>query len=409
MSNIFSSKLIGVNFNEPTFIMVGGISIDDIKIKYNWFLNAEVKDAIIGEDKNGLIWYSGIWVDGTWENGTWYSGTWYDGRWKNGNFYSYDVDITQVKYGKVNIKGKDITKSNFISGSWEGGNFHYGTLGRTRTTIKTPSKIDKEFIINYSADFTLTGETLETYIDELDSIRDQTHTLYRKFKSPEFKNGHFYDGWMNGSKIYDCRFYNGYISSSIWYNGTFYNGVFLGNKWYNGNFYGGDFSNGVWYNGIVSIYNKDIKTRFGTNYNHINSEINLNGDVYTNMFDNIIKLGDYQRTYNKYQGCIWKNGKFISGEFHSELILDNNIPIESYDHTLSIWENGEFINGDWYGGTFNNGVWYNGVIHNSIINNIEFKNGYIKTCTWKNGTFINGYIEGGLFENMEFLNGEIGV
>jgi len=146
MSNIFSSKLIGVNFNEPTFIMVGGIGIDDIKIKYNWFLNAEVRDAVIGEDKNGLVWYSGKWIDGTWEGGTWYSGTWYAGRWKKGDFYSYEVDTTQIKYGRVNVKSTDISKSKFLSGSWEGGNFHYGIFGRTRTTEQIPMTINKEFI-----------------------------------------------------------------------------------------------------------------------------------------------------------------------------------------------------------------------------------------------------------------------
>jgi hypothetical protein len=30
-------QLVGVDFNNPTFTMVGGMSIDDIKIKYNWF------------------------------------------------------------------------------------------------------------------------------------------------------------------------------------------------------------------------------------------------------------------------------------------------------------------------------------------------------------------------------------
>ena len=62
-------QLVGVDFNNPTFIMVGGMSIDDIKIKYNWFLNADVIDAVIGEDKNGLIWYKGTWNSGFRERG----------------------------------------------------------------------------------------------------------------------------------------------------------------------------------------------------------------------------------------------------------------------------------------------------------------------------------------------------
>jgi len=201
---------------------------------------------------------------------------------------------------------------------------------------------------------------------------------------------------MNGAKFINGSFYNGFISSSLWYNGTFYSGVFLGDKWFNGNFYGGDFSNGIWKNGIVSSYKKDVLTRFGTDYNHINLEV-----TYTDQ--------GHTQTYSKPQGCVWENGQFMSGEFHSRLNLTNNQPLESNDHNISNWLNGQFNNGDWYGGTFHNGTWKNGTFHNGVINDIIFQNGYIKNCNWKNGEFINGNIEGGVFNNMEFNNGNIGV
>ena len=35
--------------------------------KYPWLLKAKFKDVVIGEDKNGLVWYDGIWKSGTWE------------------------------------------------------------------------------------------------------------------------------------------------------------------------------------------------------------------------------------------------------------------------------------------------------------------------------------------------------
>ena len=53
MSDILLSKIVGVNFNEPTFKMVGGLGIDDVKIRSNWFLQAEVKDAIAITACNG--------------------------------------------------------------------------------------------------------------------------------------------------------------------------------------------------------------------------------------------------------------------------------------------------------------------------------------------------------------------
>lgn len=393
MSNILTSKTVGVNFNDPTFIMVGGLGIDDVKIKYNWFLNAEVKDAIIGEDENGLVWYSGIWVNGVWENGTWYSGTWYNGRWKDGNFYSYDITIDLIKFGNININGKDISKSKFLGGVWEKGNFHYGIFGRTRTIKDIPKSIDLDFIVNYSADFTLVNDN---YIDEYDQYLDTGLTLSFYFSSPQFMSGDFYDGWMNASKFRNGNFHDGYLSNSLWYNGNFYNGIFIGDIWYNGSFYGGDFSNGTWKNGKLSSYKRDILTRFGTNYNSMNT----NGIIYS--------LNGISRTYNKIQGCTWENGEFMSGEMHSTLVLIDGVPQSATNQDHTHWINGIFHNGEWYGGTFENGEWITGTMYNGLIYNIIWRNGFIKNCVWNNGIFYNGTIEGGLYKNIIIENGNIG-
>lgn len=155
-------QLVGVDFTNPTFTMVGGMSIDDIKIKYNWFLNAKVKDAVIGEDKNGLVWYKGEWTCGTWEGGTWYSGTWIDGRWKKGNWFSYDIDEDEMLKGKLYINRLDISKSQFLGGFWEGGTFNYGIFGKIQLNSATeiPAKVTLDFILNNNKDYYISGLTL---------------------------------------------------------------------------------------------------------------------------------------------------------------------------------------------------------------------------------------------------------
>jgi len=65
------------NATNNNIIFVDDLTLETVKIKYNWLLNASVKDAIVGQDDNGLVWYFGEWLCGEWYDGTWYSGEWH--------------------------------------------------------------------------------------------------------------------------------------------------------------------------------------------------------------------------------------------------------------------------------------------------------------------------------------------
>ena len=69
----------GIDFAKSNVIFVDGLTLEKVKIKYNWLLNAKVKDAIVGENDRGIVWYFGDWICGEWYDGTWYSGNWYSG------------------------------------------------------------------------------------------------------------------------------------------------------------------------------------------------------------------------------------------------------------------------------------------------------------------------------------------
>jgi len=387
-----NTQLVGVDFNNPTFRMVGGMSIDDIKIKYNWFLNAEVKNAVIGEDKNGLVWYQGDWNCGTWEGGTWYSGIFHGGRWKKGLWFSYDINESEMLKGNLYINRVDVNKSQFLSGTWEGGTFNYGIFGRTQISGDTtiPYKVTLDFIINFNKDYAMSGNTFtnnETYYYLVSgtSETDTGVTLYTPsiINSPVFEGGSFMDGWMNVAKVKGGIFRNGFINNSCWYNGTFYNGTFLGDIWYNGDFLGGDFSNGIWLNGNLTSYQDNVIARFGTDYKCDGATWNITG-------------------------ATWKNGKFMNGEFHSKLKLVNDVSYPSDDNSKVVWENGTWENGSWYGGTFFTGDWITGTFYNGIILNITWYKGHFENGFWKNGTMHEGSISGGIFENIIANKGNFG-
>ena len=153
--NLITLDISSIDFNSPKFKMVGGLTLDKVKIKYNWIFNANIKDAIIGEDSNGLVWFSGTWINGTWENGTWYSGQFLNGRWKGGNVYSYDIDLKQSLDGQLHIYRVDISKTHFVNCTFEGGNFNYGIFGNIKNieNLTLPYEIDKEYVINNIEDY----------------------------------------------------------------------------------------------------------------------------------------------------------------------------------------------------------------------------------------------------------------
>ena len=99
--------------------------IDEILIdnKFNWMVNAEIKNARLEIFKDTLVWnggiwyngdwYFGVWRDGEWRYGNWQNGVWYSGVWKNGTFKS--GIIYNGKFFKGKIEGGEIRGGVFIN------------------------------------------------------------------------------------------------------------------------------------------------------------------------------------------------------------------------------------------------------------------------------------------------------
>jgi len=93
-----------------------------IKNKFNWMVNAEIKNARLEIFNDTLVWnagiwyngdwYFGVWRDGEWRYGTWQNGVFYNGVWRNGTFKS--GIIYNGKFFKGKIEGGEIRGGQFI-------------------------------------------------------------------------------------------------------------------------------------------------------------------------------------------------------------------------------------------------------------------------------------------------------
>ena len=241
--------------------MVDGLSVSSLYRNYGWVLESDIKDAIIGQDSNGLVWYSGDWSSGRWFGGTWMSGRWISGDWYGGNWNSYDVKYKLLTVD-VNTNYPSLTASKWYDGRWYDGVWSSGTWYNGRRYGGT------------------------------------------------WSNGTWYNGVWNGG-----NWYNGTWVGGIWVTGNWYNGVFnCDNKpsyWIDGNWYGGDFENGMWYNGQFTQNNGSL-SRFGTKAFNTRTAIWQSGNFSNGEFHSYLNIdinGNTTRSlFNKYS--IWNTGIF---------------------------------------------------------------------------------------------------
>ena len=256
-------SLVNVDFSRYRYRLVDGLTFDDLNLKFPWILEAEISEAIIGQDANSnLVWYKGIWEFGRWFGGTWYSGTWRYGDWYDGVWNSRNIKDMKLSV-EVDTNTEDNTKSVWYTGRWYGGTWNDGTWNNGR------------------------------------------------FYDGTWNKGLWYNGiWNNGT------WNNGRFIGGIWVTGDWNNGVFNTDNepayWINGNWYGGDFENGIWYNGIFE--QRYASARFGTNaYNSRTATWNggiFSGGSFYSKLDTIVDVS----TTHKYS--IWKTGTWTSGDFY---------------------------------------------------------------------------------------------
>jgi hypothetical protein len=241
------------------------------------------------------------------------------GRDKNGNF---------IWYSGIWHCGRWFG-GTWYSGRWVNGDWYRGIWNSNNTTFGIISiTVDDKFVDN-SASRWFNGRWFDG------TWNGGTWYFGRRY-SGDWNTGNWYGGIWN-----DGKWNSGTFQGGIWVRGVWESGIFNCNSepayWLDGQFKLGDFENGIWYNGQFGN-DRGILARFGTKSS--NSRTSL-----------------------------WHGGKWIDGEFHSNLNIDSStgLPTISEIHKYSIWRTGIWLKGTFYGGIaynidFKNGSWFGGIL-----------------------------------------------
>lgn len=265
-------KLSNVDFNNYRFRLVDGLNIEQLSSQYPWILEAEISDAVIGLDLNGLVWYSGTWECGRWFGGTWYSGTWKSGDWYDGIWYSKAIKDNYISV-EVDEKSSDNKQSNWYGGRWYSGTWNAGLW------------------------------------------------INGRWYGGTWNDGIWYKGIWN-----DGTWNNGTFGGGVWVSGTWNNGLFNTDNepsyWLDGEWFGGDFENGMWYNG--SFESKNFESRFGVkSYNSRTSNWHggkwISGSFHSKL--NLDVNGDYDVS-DTHKYSIWRTGSWFSGDFYGGIVYN---------------------------------------------------------------------------------------
>jgi hypothetical protein len=261
-------SLINVDLNKYKIQMVDGLSLETLSKNYHWILEAEVSDALIGQNTDGLIWYSGIWRCGRWFGGTWMSGEWLTGDWYRGTWNAFNI-LNRIIDVKVDESYSDRRISKWYNGRWFEGTWNNGTWYNGR---------------RYTGDW---------------------------------NNGVWFNGVWN-----DGDWYGGVFLGGIWVDGTWESGIFNCDSkpayWLNGTFKSGDFENGIWYNGLFGN-DQNIRTRFGTRASNTRTATWHGGNWIDGEFHSGINIDDETGTptvSDMHKFAVWKTGIWNRGNWY---------------------------------------------------------------------------------------------
>ncbi len=393
---------------------------------------------------NRNSWQDGLFLDGIFEQSDWELGTfsngkfiysnWYNGVFENGIIGSKQLSVSDtmfyngtVSYAIVenaSLYSSDTSFSQSVTQSivWTNGVFNNGLFG---TNINQP-------VVN-----------LATWNNGL--FTDGQFVSLAKWKNGIFNGGKFTSGFgwtqSNSTSISDYSWENGKfnggefgnangLTNSTWYQGEFNGGIFKGRTWNDGVFTYGEFKgSGLTAMGGLTCSNASY---FVDSYSYSYYGEWRNG-LFTNTKDRFIKDEKIfttlvrasepvkRKPIAKMSNSLWYNGTFShpSGEFFNSIWLDGSFergkfnessfnpyvkrngsatPSFNFNDDSCYWENGEFVNSDFYISKWKDGkfiigtatgmIWENGVSNYMNAFNVFWENG-----TWRNGNWYGSYFD----------------
>lgn len=234
-----NTALVNIDVKKFKFRLIDGLDLTKVITNYPWLLDAEVQNAVIGEDSDGLVWYKGTWICGRFFGAKWYSGLWVDGEWYGQEWNSVDLVDEYIRI-KPQLKTQNLNSSIWRNGTFHTGTWNHGSFYKGRIVNATWNN----------------GIFWEGQIDNI-----------------LWNNGEFRGGtWVNG----------------VWNDGKF-SSIFKPAFWLNGEFKGGDFASGTWFDGIFNQKNK--LARFGTEASNSRPAIWKGGSFFDGEIHSNLRTG----------------------------------------------------------------------------------------------------------------------
>lgn len=363
--------------NKSSFKLVDGLTWKSLTEKYQWFLEAEVQDAVIGEDSSGLVWYSGTWYGGRWYGSKWYSGIWFTGEWYSGEWYSWYWDKQNQRIVKVN---NDNRNSQWLGGNWHSGTWYNGV--HWDGSWKDGVWNNGLWIGGQWQNGTWNNGLWRggDWINGLwkDGVWDSQY-YYSTWFDGVWENGVFGNGrWVTG--IWKKGVWGKLATESIravWEGGTWANGewnsgdntsnkfslwktgTWLGGIWNGGTMYNCDWRRGVWNNGVmqeIEIISIDwVELKLTVNYPFywsVNQNITLLTEDYE-AYDFVAQSSEYDQGLGVTYLTLVDDGSIGSPPPDWKWIVSKAQKMEWYWGT---WINGWLYSGKWYGGMWANGI-----------------------------------------------------
>ena len=429
----YTYSLVNIDLTKYRYELVDGLTLTDFYSNYPWALEGNIKDAIIGQNANGLVWYKGIWECGRWFGGTWLSGTWLSGDWYAGSWNSLSISGNRInptiEMNKAMTQPiSDNQYSKWYGGRWFDGVWNNGTWYNGKLyNVDWRKGVWANGIWNYG--LWRSGEFKGgIWIDGIwesgifnSSIRP-SYWIDGTWKSGDFENGIWYDGNFssdNGLSRFGTKAFNS--RTAIWHGGRFRNsefhsylnsdidgtpiqseyykysqwnaGIFTGGSWYGGVAMAINFSNGNWYGGVVEDIQISGLNIYTQSTNKWATKITLNGVYYLNVMDEIWIINDDDTPFD-YFGSKDNPRKYyvisasqlsnttevlLDKDLHNELlIVQDAMGVTATGATsVSDTDTGLRVTANFRESNWKSGVWTNGI----------FESGYFEGGIWYGGNF----------------------
>jgi hypothetical protein len=324
-------------------------SFGTVQTSYN--VDAQIEFVVEEKTLSNRIQNDAIWNNGTFNGGQFIdSAVWKDGIFNGGKFLS---SYGWTESGSYSVAGPS------SSHSWQGGIFNGGEFGRA--TLDANSTW-------YTGEFN-----------------------YGTFKGRVWNDGVFRYGEFTGSG--DIAI-GGATDSTITGSGS--NAQIFANS-YTQSFYG------LWRYGIVTNQ-KDVYVNDKKFYTEEERSDKLQSTNLRAKFNNVLwQSGIFNNPDGEFNNSIWLGGSFKSGRFN--LSSFNPYINGSFNQRNDCyWENGEFVESDFYYSAWENGKFISGTAVGMYWKNgtAYYMNAY--NILWENGVWKNGNWNGSIFKYNSSIN-----